>query len=522
MTSLDSRMLSADSRVVSMDSKKPADGFKRPADGRYDDVRELTTLDVETRSEQSQAGQGKTSSEHSGALVEDRPAKVDFESVLAMEHSGMVGMFQTLENTGLKGFLNATGSVYEAAMAEFFANVKVIAGTIVSFIANRKLALSKEMFAEAFGLPAEGMVGFLDIPKETMIEMRGRFSGSDVPFCAPSKKKEMKMEFRLLHDIVAKALCAKFGSFDMVTSEKFDLMVAIYVSLKSLCIERLPMQIFKLPLRPGKRDPDPTLRQQKQRTQRQKKQKKLSGDKVDSQSGPIPAIPAGGHESIGSEQDDQVVCDDYNDDRQDENLGCDTQTDQEGPDEIVSNIAHGEQEKSTADGITSYEGETIEIEDWVDKDERIKHHESITQTEKETATIEGDIVVRSDPEQTAQQTITYTGQELVNHLKQAGDAKNGEGGQGGRPREGSGRQVEGSSSTRETRSEQSQAGEGKTSSEHSGTLVKDKPTKLLSVLGFDPMSLWGLVVFLVVLFSGNPGYTAGRGFSPAGGAQGGD
>ncbi|KZV43307.1 phosphoenolpyruvate carboxykinase [Dorcoceras hygrometricum] len=43
----------------------------------------------------------------------------------------------------------------------------------------------------------------------------------------------------------------------------------------------------------------------------------------------------------------------------------------------------------------------------------------------------------------------------------------------------------------------------------------------LSVLGFDPMSLWGLVVFLVVLFSGKPGFTAGRGFSPAGGAPGG-
>ncbi|KZV31331.1 hypothetical protein F511_15159 [Dorcoceras hygrometricum] len=44
---------------------------------------------------------------------------------------------------------------------------------------------------------------------------------------------------------------------------------------------------------------------------------------------------------------------------------------------------------------------------------------------------------------------------------------------------------------------------------------------LLSVLGFDPMSLWVLVVSLDVLFSGNPGFTAGRGFSPAGGAPGG-
>ncbi|KZV49223.1 nephrocystin-3-like [Dorcoceras hygrometricum] len=44
---------------------------------------------------------------------------------------------------------------------------------------------------------------------------------------------------------------------------------------------------------------------------------------------------------------------------------------------------------------------------------------------------------------------------------------------------------------------------------------------LLSVLGFDPMSLRGLVCFFVVLFSGNPGSTGGRGFNPAGGAPGG-
>ncbi|KZV46999.1 hypothetical protein F511_30976 [Dorcoceras hygrometricum] len=116
--------------------------------------------------------------------------QVDFESVFAMEPSGMVERFKTLESTGLKGFLTATGSMYEATVGEFFANAKVISGTIVSFVANRKLALSKEMFAEAFGLPTEGMVGFLDIPKETA------------------------------------------GSFGVVTSEKFDLMVAIPAGLK--------------------------------------------------------------------------------------------------------------------------------------------------------------------------------------------------------------------------------------------------------------------------------------------------
>ncbi|KZV18755.1 hypothetical protein F511_13028 [Dorcoceras hygrometricum] len=118
-------------------------------------------------------------------------------------------------------------------MTEFFGNAKFITGTIVSFVANRKMVITKDVFAEAFGLPTEGLVGFLDIPTQTVVEMLRRFSGTDVLFRAPNKKKKMKMEYRLLHDIVAKALCAKDGSFDMVTSGKFDLMVAISAGLKT-------------------------------------------------------------------------------------------------------------------------------------------------------------------------------------------------------------------------------------------------------------------------------------------------
>ncbi|KZV44564.1 hypothetical protein F511_44218 [Dorcoceras hygrometricum] len=133
--------------------------------------------------------------------------QVDFESVLAMEHTGLAKMFKSLEDIGLKRFLEASGSVYEVAVVEFFANAKVIARTI-------------------------GLVGFLDIPSKTVAEMQMKFSGTDVPFRAPNKKKEMKMEYRLLHDIVAKTPCAKSGSFDVVTTEKFELMVAISDGLK--------------------------------------------------------------------------------------------------------------------------------------------------------------------------------------------------------------------------------------------------------------------------------------------------
>ncbi|KZV24362.1 hypothetical protein F511_25571 [Dorcoceras hygrometricum] len=90
--------------------------------------------------------------------------QIDFESVLAMEHSGMAKMFKSLEDTGLKGFLEASSSVYEAAVVEFFTNAKVFAGKIISFVSSRKLALMNDVFAEAFGLSIEGLIGFLDVP----------------------------------------------------------------------------------------------------------------------------------------------------------------------------------------------------------------------------------------------------------------------------------------------------------------------------------------------------------------------
>ncbi|KZV15645.1 hypothetical protein F511_33589 [Dorcoceras hygrometricum] len=41
----------------------------------------------------------------------------------------------------------------------------------------------------------------------------------------------MHFEYRMLHDIVAKSLCAKSGSFDSVTCEKFEFMTAISVGI---------------------------------------------------------------------------------------------------------------------------------------------------------------------------------------------------------------------------------------------------------------------------------------------------
>ncbi|KZV15634.1 hypothetical protein F511_38013 [Dorcoceras hygrometricum] len=96
----------------------------------------------------------------------------------------------------------------------------------------QKTVITKDVFAATFQLPTEGMVGFTDLLEKVVSVMKMRFSITDVSFRPPNKKKEMKVECQLLHDIVAKALCAKAGSFDVVTSTQFDLMVAIGAGLK--------------------------------------------------------------------------------------------------------------------------------------------------------------------------------------------------------------------------------------------------------------------------------------------------
>ncbi|KZV49324.1 hypothetical protein F511_37510 [Dorcoceras hygrometricum] len=113
--------------------------------------------------------------------------QVNFESVLSMEHEGMVKM---------------------------------------------KMVITKDAFLVTFQLPTDGMVGFTDLPAKEVVERKMVFSGTGVPFRPPNKNKDMKVEYRLLHDIVSKALYAKADSFDVVTLEKLEIMVEISEGLK--------------------------------------------------------------------------------------------------------------------------------------------------------------------------------------------------------------------------------------------------------------------------------------------------
>ncbi|KZV38460.1 hypothetical protein F511_40216 [Dorcoceras hygrometricum] len=70
-----------------------------------------------------------------------------------------------------------------------------------------------------------------EVPKDLIYDAWSALSASGEPIKTSCKKKEMKIEFRLLNDILAKTVKNK-ASFDAVTHERFLLMAAIHGGIK--------------------------------------------------------------------------------------------------------------------------------------------------------------------------------------------------------------------------------------------------------------------------------------------------
>ncbi|KZV52888.1 hypothetical protein F511_37171 [Dorcoceras hygrometricum] len=157
---------------------------------------------------------------------------VDFDSVLAMDEPGMVLMFQALVASGLQGFLGCSPVVYEEALVEFFANGRVRDGLVVSLVDGAFVEISEELFAETFGLPIDGLGDLSAMPKDAISDARSIVYLSGEPISLSGRKNQMKFEYRLLCDIMAKAISVKAGSFNPITVEKFSLMTAVVCSIR--------------------------------------------------------------------------------------------------------------------------------------------------------------------------------------------------------------------------------------------------------------------------------------------------
>ncbi|KZV37026.1 hypothetical protein F511_15268 [Dorcoceras hygrometricum] len=157
---------------------------------------------------------------------------VDFDSVLEMDEPRMVSMFQALVASGLQGFLGCTAVVYEEALVEFFANGSVRDGLVVSSVDGVFVEISEDLFAETFELSVDGLGDLSEMPKDVIFDARSIVSLSGEPISLSGRKNQMKFEFRLLCDIMAKAISVKAGSFNAITIEKFSLMTAVVCRIR--------------------------------------------------------------------------------------------------------------------------------------------------------------------------------------------------------------------------------------------------------------------------------------------------
>ncbi|KZV17873.1 hypothetical protein F511_02720 [Dorcoceras hygrometricum] len=158
---------------------------------------------------------------------------IDFESVFDMDDAGLAQVFETLIATGLRNFLGCPAVFYEEALLEFFTNGSVREdGMVFSTIRGTTVEISESLFATAFDLPTEGLTDLSDVPKDKIFDARSLFFASKDQVSVSCFKKEMKIEYRLLRDILAKTIFVKAGSFDAVTRDRFLLMTAITFDVK--------------------------------------------------------------------------------------------------------------------------------------------------------------------------------------------------------------------------------------------------------------------------------------------------
>ncbi|KZV28614.1 hypothetical protein F511_34431 [Dorcoceras hygrometricum] len=157
---------------------------------------------------------------------------VDFESVLGMDDPGMVSMFEALVASGLRGFLGCPAVVYEDVLVDFFENASVRSGVVISTVGGQLVEISEELFAESFELPIDGLGDLSEMTKDAIFDARSIVSLSGEPISLSGRKNQMKIPFRLLCDIMAKAISVKAGSFNAITIENFSLITVVVCGVK--------------------------------------------------------------------------------------------------------------------------------------------------------------------------------------------------------------------------------------------------------------------------------------------------
>ncbi|KZV24673.1 hypothetical protein F511_35595 [Dorcoceras hygrometricum] len=136
--------------------------------------------------------------------------QIKYDSVLSIQdNDGMVNMFQAPEATGLRGFLGCLSVLYEQELEQFFDTALIQDGDITCAVSGKYVAIYPSRFAGVFNLPNDGLIDLSEVPNDLVLKSRTLFSRSGMPVQFSCKKRLLKWEFRLLNDILAKAISVK-------------------------------------------------------------------------------------------------------------------------------------------------------------------------------------------------------------------------------------------------------------------------------------------------------------------------
>ncbi|KZV44022.1 hypothetical protein F511_30980 [Dorcoceras hygrometricum] len=175
---------------------------------------------------------------------------VSFESVLTMEDPGMISMFRALIASALEGFLWCPAVIFESELVECFNNGSVKDGLVVSTVNGVSIEISEQLLVETFELPVDGLSELSEMAKDKIFDAQSIVSLSREPVSLSGGKNQMKIEFRLLCDIMANAISVKAGSFNAITVEKFSLITAIVCGVR-MDWAKILFSILKKMVTPG-------------------------------------------------------------------------------------------------------------------------------------------------------------------------------------------------------------------------------------------------------------------------------
>lgn len=105
-------------------------------------------------------------------------------------------------------------------------------GKILLDISGHSVTVDEEYFSNMFKMQKEGISSFTDVSYIEIEEMQVLFSATGNAFKISEQKRDLKFDYQVLANIVAKGILSKACSFAFVTLEKFQVITAIVKGVK--------------------------------------------------------------------------------------------------------------------------------------------------------------------------------------------------------------------------------------------------------------------------------------------------